>query len=78
MAEVLVAAKKNDALPAAVLPSLFSMAMRKHLKEDAKNKNVCCNVVIDCREPMQFETNAADHRRFGTGAGLLFRSSFWR
>ena len=56
MAEVLVAAKKNDASPAAVLPPLFSMAMRKHLKEDAKNKNVCCNVVIDCREPMRFET----------------------
>ena len=56
MAEVLAAAKKNDASPAAVLPPLFSMAMRKHLKENIKNKNVCCNVVIDCREPMQFET----------------------
>ena len=56
MSEVLAAAKKNDASPAAVLPPLFSMAMRKHLKENAKNKNVCCNVVIDCREPMQFET----------------------
>ena len=56
MQEVLMAAKKNDASPAAVLPPLFSMAMRKHLKGNAKNKNVCCNVVIDCREPMQFET----------------------
>ena len=56
MQEVLMAAKKNDASPAAVLPPLFSMSMRKHLKGNAKNKNVCCNVVIDCREPMQFET----------------------
>ena len=56
MHKVLAAAKKNDASPAAVLPPLFSMAMRRHLKDNAKNKNVCCNVVIDCREPMQFET----------------------
>ena len=32
------------------------MAMRKHMKENVKNRNVCCNVVIDCREPMQFKT----------------------
>ena len=56
MSEVLTAAKKSDASPAAVLPPLFSMAIRKHLKENTKNKNVCCNVVIDCREPLQFET----------------------
>ncbi len=56
MEEVLAAAKKNDASPAAVLPPLFSMAMRKHFKANTKNRNVCCNVVIDCREPMQFKT----------------------
>lgn len=56
MQEVLTAAKKNDSSPAAVLPPLFSVALRKHIKQTAKNKNVCCNVVIDCRAPMKFET----------------------
>lgn len=56
MIQVLTAAKKNDSSPAAVLPPLFSMALRKHLKEGTKNRNVCCNVVIDCRGPMKFET----------------------
>lgn len=56
MSQVLAAAKKNDSSPAAVLPPLFSMALRKYIKPSAKNKNVCCNVVVDCRGPMQFET----------------------
>lgn len=56
MSEVLSTAKKNDSSPAAVLPPLFSMALRKHMKANAKNKNVCCNVVIDCRGPMNFKT----------------------
>lgn len=56
MSQVLTAAKRNDSSPAAVLPPLFSMAMRKHINPSAKNKNVRCNVVIDCRNPMKFET----------------------
>ena len=56
MSEVLVAAKKSDASPAAVLPPLVSMALRKHMSPKAKNKNVSCNVVIDCRGPMRFQT----------------------
>lgn len=56
MSEILSAAKKNDSSPAAVLPPLFSMALRKHIKTKAKNRNVCCNVVIDCRGPMGFKT----------------------
>lgn len=56
MREVLAAAKKNDSSPAAVLPPLFSMAMRRHIRGGAENKNVCCNIVIDCRGPMRFET----------------------
>lgn len=56
ISEVLATAKKNDSSPAAVLPPLFSMALRKHIKATAKNKNVCCNVVIDCRGPMKFKT----------------------
>ena len=56
MSEVLAVAKKNDSSPAAVLPPLVSMALRKHISPKAKNKNVCCSVVIDCRAPMGFQT----------------------
>ena len=56
MSEVLATAKKSDASPAAVLPPLVSMALRKHMNPKAKNKNVSCNVVIDCRGPMRFQT----------------------
>lgn len=56
MSQVLAAAKKSDSSPAAVLPPLFSMALRRHMKANAKNRNVSCNVVIDCRGPMKFET----------------------
>ena len=56
MKEVLAVSKKNDSSPAAVLPPLFAMAMRRHLSERIKNRNVCCNVIIDCRKPMNFKT----------------------
>ena len=56
MKEVLSVSKKNDSSPAAVLPPLFSMAMRKNLSKKIKNRNVCCNVIIDCRTPMKFKT----------------------
>lgn len=55
-AEVLALTKRSDSSPAAVLPPLFSMAMRKFINPKAKNKNVCCNVVIDCRGAMDFHT----------------------
>jgi hypothetical protein len=32
------------------------MALRKHINPKAKNKNVRCSVVIDCRTPMGFQT----------------------
>ena len=32
------------------------MALRKHINPKAKNKNVSCSVVIDCRVPMGFQT----------------------
>ena len=56
MSEVLAAAKKSDSSPAAVLPPLVSMALRKHMKPKVKNKNVSCNVVVDCRGPMGVQT----------------------
>ena len=56
MKEVLSVSKKNDSSPAAVLPPLFAMAMRKNLSKRIKNRNVCSNIIIDCRKPMQFKT----------------------
>ena len=56
ISEVLSAAKKSDSSPAAVLPPLVSMVLRKHMNPKVKNKNVSCNVVIDCRGPMGFQT----------------------
>lgn len=51
--QVLSVSKKNDASPASVLPPLFSMALRKHLAPGAKNRNVTCNMPIDCRGIMK-------------------------
>lgn len=56
MQEVLALTKRSDASPATVLPPLFSRALRKYIRPTAKNKNVCCNVVVDCRGVMGFET----------------------
>ena len=56
MKEILTVAKKNDSSPAAVIPPLFSMAMRKNLSDKIKNRNVCCNLIIDCRAPMKYKT----------------------
>ena len=56
MQEVLSVSKKNDSSPAAVLPPLFAMAIRKNLSEGIKNRNVCCNIIIDCRKPMNLKT----------------------
>ena len=56
MSQVLAVAKKSDSTPAAVLPPLVSMALRKHMNPKVKNKNVSCSVVIDCRGPMGFQT----------------------
>ena len=56
MKEVLSVSKNNDSSPAAVLPPLFAMAMRKNLSERIKNRDVCCNIIIDCRTPTKFKT----------------------
>ena len=49
-------AKKIDATPAAILVPLFCRAVRAHLPESAKNRNVSCSIVVDCRAPSKLET----------------------
>lgn len=56
MSQVLSVAKKNDASPASVLPPLFSMALRRHISPDAKNRNVSCSMPVDCRGVMKKTT----------------------
>lgn len=54
--DVLRASKRSDASPATILPPLFSRALRENMDSKVKNKNVTCNIVIDARVPMQFQT----------------------
>ncbi|MCR5002534.1 MAG: hypothetical protein K6A71_12155 [Lachnospiraceae bacterium] len=55
-AKVLKVAKKSGTTPTAILVPLFCRAVRKHLPESAKNHNVSCGIVMDCREPMKMDT----------------------
>lgn len=55
-ADVLRVAKKIDATPSAILAPLFCRAIREHLPENAKNRNVSCGIVVDCRGPVQMDT----------------------
>lgn len=55
-AEVLRVAKKIDATPAAILVPLFCRAVREHLPENAKSRNVSCGIVVDCRGPAKIDT----------------------
>ena len=54
--EVLYVARKSDASPATIIPPLFSKALRERMDKKVKNKNVTCNIVIDARVPMRFQT----------------------
>ena len=55
-ADVLRVAKKTDSTPIAILVPLFCRAIREHLPEHAKNRNVSCTIMVDCRGPMQMDT----------------------
>jgi len=51
---------------APLLAVLYSKAIRKHLPEDAKNKNVSCNIAMDVRKLLNYQTmhNCVDLKRF--------------
>jgi len=51
---------------APLLAVLYSKAVRKHINPEAKNKNVACNITIDVRKTLNYETmhNCVDMRRF--------------
>jgi len=51
---------------APLLAVLYSKAIRKHLPETAKNKNVSCNIAMDVRKLLNYQTmhNCVDLKRF--------------
>ena len=55
-AELLALSKANESSPAAVLAVILSETLRKHLPEDAKNRNVATEIAVDLRKPFVYET----------------------
>lgn len=63
--DILKLSKDVDSSISLVLTILFSKAIRMHLPSDLKNKNVACNVVMDLRRPLNYETmhNCVEYKR---------------
>jgi len=63
--EIVDLAKYCKSSVAPVIALLYSMAIRKHIPKKAKNKNVACNVVIDLRRMLKYETmhNCVEYKR---------------
>lgn len=59
--DVIKLSKKSDSTPAAVFVPLLSMAIRKNLPQNIKNRNVSCNIMLNVRSRLGMETmhNAA-------------------
>lgn len=54
--EVVRVCKENGSSPAAVLALILSMAIRKHLPENIRNRRVATNVAINLRKILDYET----------------------
>lgn len=54
--EVMRVSKKIDVTPSAIVVPLFCKAIREHLPQNAKNRNVSCGIVVDFRGPMKMDT----------------------
>lgn len=54
--EIVGCARASESSVAPVLAVLFSKALRMHLPKKAKNRNVACNVAVDLRRPLGYET----------------------
>lgn len=63
--EILEVSKICESSVSLIVALLFSKALRLHLKENVSNKNVACNVVLDLRRPLNYETmhNCVDYKR---------------
>ena len=64
--EILNLAKTCESSVAPIITILFSQSIRKHLEENnIKKKDVACNVVLDLRRPLNYETmhNCVEYKR---------------
>ncbi len=64
-AEIVDLARKCKSSVAPVLVVLFSQALRMHLPQKLKNRNVSCNIVFDLRRSLNYQTmhNCVDLKR---------------
>ena len=65
ISEVLSCSKENETTVAPILSILLSKAIKNNLPERAKNRNVACNIVLDLRRPLAYETmhNCVEYKR---------------
>lgn len=63
--DILKLSKDCSSSPSLIIAILFSKAIRMHLPNDLKNRNVACNVVMDLRRPLNYETmhNCVEYKR---------------
>ena len=63
--EILKLSKDMRSSISLIVTLLYSKAIRMHLPKDLKNKNVACNVVMDLRRPLNYETvhNCVEYKR---------------
>ena len=63
--EILSVSRANESCPSAVLAVLLSRALRSYIPEKVRNRNVACNVVMDLRRPLRYETmhNCVEYKR---------------
>ena len=64
-AEIAACARNLGSSFAPVIALLFSKALRRRLPENIKNRNVACNVVMNLRQPLEYETmhNCVEYKR---------------
>lgn len=55
-AELLRFSKANAASPSTVIAPIMCRSIRKHMTPGAKKTNVTCNIPVDCRVPMNYNT----------------------
>lgn len=63
--ELISLAKESHSSVACILAVLFSSSLRGHLPKEMKNKRVACNMVINLRKSLNYQTihNCVDYKR---------------
>lgn len=64
--EIVKTARLCGSTVAPLIASIYARAVRKHIDPKAKNKNVACNITIDVRKTLNYESmhNCVDMKRF--------------